>query len=153
MASKARLGEVLKMWGAVLGRRVDAVSKDTRETVEAQLRLRAQALGCVTAFLQLMPKQAMALLVKQVVTSVLPPNTELLKQCSEQAAALMSPSFRAAFMLFRARLCAAHSALEAADLATRPHLRTLYQLCHPSSGTTCSPCPSPSCARPRCSTW
>ena len=44
MASKARLGEVLKMWGAVLGRRVDAVSKDTRDTVEAQLRLRAQAL-------------------------------------------------------------------------------------------------------------
>ena len=104
MASKARLGEVLKMWGAVLGRRVEAVSKDTRENVEAQLRQRAQALGCVTAFLQLMPKQALTLLVKQVIASVLPPNTELLKQCSEHAAALMSPTFRAAFMLFRARL-------------------------------------------------
>ena len=66
MASRHRLQEVLKMWGSVLGRRVDAVSKDTREQVEIQLRLRAQALGCATAFLQQMPKQALALLVKQV---------------------------------------------------------------------------------------
>ena len=38
MASRHRLQEVLKMWGSVLGRRVDAVSKDTREQVEIQLR-------------------------------------------------------------------------------------------------------------------
>jgi hypothetical protein len=74
MASKARLGEVLKMWGAVLGRRVDEVSRDTRETVEAQLRQRAQALGCVTSFLQLMPKQALTLLVKQVIAFRPDPN-------------------------------------------------------------------------------
>ena len=74
MASKARLGEVLKMWGAVLGRRVEQVGKDTREPVEAQLRLRAAALGCVTAFLQQMPKQALALLLEDEHAAVEPEN-------------------------------------------------------------------------------
>ncbi|KAL1520667.1 hypothetical protein AB1Y20_022238 [Prymnesium parvum] len=104
MGAKQRLSKMYSMWKGALAAKVEIAGKDQREAVEAELRMRAEALASLTAFIQQMPEAYSAPLLRPVVGSLLPSNTALLGQCRDNAQAMMSPSFRAAFMNFRARL-------------------------------------------------
>ena len=95
-------------------RAADAGHARARRGRAAHARPRAASLS---DFLKAPPPRALAPLLKHVVAALLPPNTELLRACRENAASLMTaPPFRAAFVLFRARLYELLDALPTSEL-------------------------------------
>lgn len=85
MGAKQRLSKIYNMWKAALAPRVEAVGKEHREAVEAELRMRAEALGSLSSFIQQMPEACSSPLLRPVVNSLLPANIALLGACREQA--------------------------------------------------------------------
>ena len=88
---------------------------------------RAQLLGFVqsdeaqflASYTELTADSYSAPLLRSVVNNLLPPNTALLAQCREQAAQMMSASFRATFMHFRSRLYQLLASLPSSALSAK----------------------------------
>ena len=76
----------------------------------------AQALS---HFLDVMPEQIAAAMVKPITGALLPPNIALLAACRENATKLMNESFRGAYLLFRAYLYRTLVALPSSALTAK----------------------------------
>ena len=70
LGSKARLTKLYGLWKGVLAHKVDVGAK---AGVERELRARAHALECVAVFMQRLPDNFSAPLLKPIVGSLLPP--------------------------------------------------------------------------------
>lgn len=146
LSAKPRLTRLYALLKGALASPPPEVTPKRREAVEAELHARAHALHALCApsarpssergslsspwpfirraFLERMPESAALPLLKPVTSTFVPPSLALLAACREHAPRLMSEPFRAAYMLFRARLYEVLLALLARAASCGEHIWT-----------------------------